>query len=177
MMTYARATSQSNKRGRGDRGTALVEFAIVLPVLAAVMLGTITGGFALNQKQQITHATREGARYAATIVPDQTFSSGTWAENVRDLVVERSAGDLTTADVCVSLVSGDPGTVVLPIASHSTMSDHSACIPSQSYPVNINDTGLRVQVTASRDAKVEFILGNITAHIRAKATAKSEQPL
>src|SRR5688572_19339077 len=88
------------RRANGDRGVALVEFALVFPILAMLLVGTITGGFALNQKQQVTHATREGARYAASISPTQSFSNGTWAENVRDLVIERSVGDLTAAQVC-----------------------------------------------------------------------------
>lgn len=143
-----------------------------MPVLAMMLLGTVTAGFALNQKQQVTHATREGARYAATVAPGQTFSSGTWAENVRTLVVERSAGDLIAGQVCVSLVSGSPGVVVPPVAQHSTSG--APCIANQSYPTTSFDSGVRIQVTGTRQVKIEFMLGNMTRSLTAKATAKSE---
>jgi Flp pilus assembly protein TadG len=143
-----------------------------MPVLAMLLLGTLTAGFALNQKQQVTHATREGARYAATVAPTQTFSSGTWAENVRTLVVERSAGDLITDQVCVSLVSGSPGVVVPPVSDHSTSG--APCIANQSYPTTSFDTGVRIQVTGTREVKIEFMVSNITRTLSAKATAKSE---
>lgn len=174
-MTDTRA--RSRRRGRGESGVALVEFALVLPILAALMLGTITGGFALNQKQQVTHATREGARYAASIAPNQAFVSGTWAENVRDLVVERSAGDLANSGVCVSLVQGSPAVVVLPAASHSTAAGNLPCISGETYPVTANDTGLRVQVTGSKAYAIEFLIGRSAGVMKTQATAKSEQKL
>lgn len=147
-----------------------------MPVLAMILLGTITAGFALNQKQQITHATREGARYAASISPTQTFTSGTWAENVRDMVVERSAGDLTASQVCVSLVSGNPGVVVAPVNQHSTAPGSAPCIANQAYPQynGALDAGVRVQVTAARPVKIEYMLGEMTRTIAVNATARSE---
>lgn len=163
---------------RDDRGAALIEFALILPVIAMLLTGTITAGFALNQKQQVTHATREGARYAAAIAPNQGFVSGTWAENVRDLVVERSTGDLTTADVCVSLVQGSPAVVVAAASAHSTAPGGQPCIPGQTYPVTASDPGVRVQVTASRPAEIQLaVLGSFTVTLSSSATAKSEQPL
>src|SRR5439155_19404706 len=86
----------SNQRLRGDRGTALVEFAILLPLLIMLILGMFTGGLAYNQKQEMTHAAREGARYAATVPLSTTFTNGgTWEANIQALLVERSNGDLT----------------------------------------------------------------------------------
>jgi len=168
----------SSRRARargGDRGAVLVEFALVFPILVMLMLGTITGGMALNRKQQVTHATREGARYAATVPSNQTFTSGTWAENVRNLVVERSDGDLTTSGVCVSLVSGSPGVVVPSASNHSTTG--APCIANQTYPVTANDNGMRVQVTATRPVTIELGLSSISTTINAKATAKAEGTL
>lgn len=162
---------------RAERGASLIEFALVLPLLVMLMLGMITGGIALDNKQQITHATREGARYAAAIPPNQTFASGTWAENVRDLVIERLGADLASTTVCVSLVQGSPGTVVTPIANYSTATGNGPCIVGQTYPVTANDGGLRVQVTGSKPAKIEFLVSTANITLSAKATAKSEQQL
>ncbi len=52
---------------RGDRGAAMVELAIAVPVFVSIMLGTITSGLALNDDMQLTHAVREGARYGAKL--------------------------------------------------------------------------------------------------------------
>ncbi len=43
-------------------GTAVVEFALVLPMLLLILLGIIDFSLALYDKSVITHAAREGAR-------------------------------------------------------------------------------------------------------------------
>ena len=43
-------------------GTAIVEFAIVLPVLLLILMGIIEFSFVLYDKAVLTNASREGAR-------------------------------------------------------------------------------------------------------------------
>ena len=43
-----------------------VEFAVLLPVLALILFGTIQFGIALSRTEVFENAAREGARYAAT---------------------------------------------------------------------------------------------------------------
>lgn len=50
---------------REERGQGLVEFALVLPILLALVLGIIEFGWALNGKITLNSAVREGARAAA----------------------------------------------------------------------------------------------------------------
>jgi Flp pilus assembly protein TadG len=167
------ASIRSPRRPAGARGATLVEFALLLPLFALLLFGMITVGLALNERQQITHATREGARYASTVAASQEFTSGTWATNVRDLIVERSVGTLGEAEVCVSLVEGSPGTVVEPTADHSTTG--TPCIADQTHPVTTNDDGRRVQVTASHPATIDLVLfGEFVVTMDAEATARSE---
>ena len=45
-----------------ERGAALVEFTLILPVFMMMVLGTFTGAIAYNQKLDLAHAAREGAR-------------------------------------------------------------------------------------------------------------------
>lgn len=47
-----------------DRGASLVEFAIVLPVLALLLFGVIEFGLTLNDYQSVRQGAREGARNA-----------------------------------------------------------------------------------------------------------------
>jgi Flp pilus assembly protein TadG len=167
---------RTTRRG-SERGAALIEFALVFPLLIMLIVGMVTAGSAYNQKLQVTHAAREGARFAATVSPTQAFTnSDTWAHNVRDLVVERSAGALSAAQVCVSLVEGSPGQVYASSASYSTLGPTTPCIADQSYPVmEGTDLGLRVQVTAVRDGSIQLVIfGDVTFTMSAEATAKSE---
>lgn len=163
------------RREAPEGGASLVEFALLLPVFAMLLFGMITGGLALNDKQQMTHATREGARYAATVPAGQAFANGdTWANNVRDLIVERSVETLAATDICVSLVEGSPGVVVANSTDYST-NGTSPCIAAQPYPVTTNDTGRRVQVTASRPGEIDLVLfGSYSFVMDVDATAKSE---
>ena len=48
-----------------DRGSAAVEFALLLPVLLLLIFGVIDFGRALNAQITLTQAAREGARLAA----------------------------------------------------------------------------------------------------------------
>ena len=50
---------------RDDRGAAMVEFAIVLPVLLLILMGIIEFGRAYNAQVSIQAAAREGARELA----------------------------------------------------------------------------------------------------------------
>ena len=52
-------------RSRDERGSAAVEFALVLPLLLMLIFGIIDFGRMLNDKITLTEAAREGARSAA----------------------------------------------------------------------------------------------------------------
>jgi Flp pilus assembly protein TadG len=55
---------------RGRSGQAIVEMALILPVLLMLVLGILEFGRAWNAKQVITDAAREGARLAVVQNPD-----------------------------------------------------------------------------------------------------------
>ena len=50
---------------RGERGAALVEFALALPLLLVILAGIVDFGFAFQRYEVITNAAREGARLAS----------------------------------------------------------------------------------------------------------------
>lgn len=62
---------------RSERGAAAVEFALVVPLLLALLLGTIEFGRAYNIQISLTHAARETARYMA-IHDNGAASAATW---------------------------------------------------------------------------------------------------
>lgn len=86
-----------------------VEFALVLPLLVMMMLGTITGGLAYTRSIGLTNAVREAARFGAT----GDITSATWAQDVVDRVRETQFDDEITAGastttVCVEVIGATP---------------------------------------------------------------------
>lgn len=99
------AGSQHPKRGVGEAGASLVEFALLAPLLFAILLGTITAGLALSEKNSMTNAVREGGRLGATL-PEGTGWSTDWAVEVKDRVVALS--DLEEKEVCAQVIDVTP---------------------------------------------------------------------
>jgi Flp pilus assembly protein TadG len=108
-----RTRKTTRGRARGDRGVALVEFAIILPVFMCIVLGMITSGIALSKKINITDAVREGARFGATVDvdPDSAAALTAWETKVKNRIVGLSGDDLAATDLCVKLVKSTNDTV------------------------------------------------------------------
>lgn len=169
--------SRRRRIRRSDDGAALVEFALILPVLMMLVLGLFSGGQAYNQKLDMTHAAREGSRYGATIPTTQTWVSGTWQSNIRDYVVQRSAGTLSASQVCVALVQGATPSVV---GSFTTKADGTPCLSNDPYPSfnAVSDPGRRVQVRVERPGSIDLgVLPSFTFTMTARAVTKSETSL
>jgi hypothetical protein len=56
---------RARRRDRDQSGLALIEFALVAPVLVLLVFGTIEFGFAFNNNLELRSASREGARLGA----------------------------------------------------------------------------------------------------------------
>lgn len=82
---------------RSERGAAVVEFALVLPLLILLVFGIIEFGRAYNLYLGVTHAAREGARIASV-----RNGTGVTDDEIKDQVVARSALDITTSNVEVT---------------------------------------------------------------------------
>jgi Flp pilus assembly protein TadG len=52
------------RRGRDDRGSEVLELALVLPILLLVIAGIMDFGFLFQRYEVVTNAAREGARVA-----------------------------------------------------------------------------------------------------------------
>ena len=64
-------------RARDERGTALAELAIVMPLLLVLILGMLDFGKAFHEWIDQTHVANEGARLAAVnYCPDPTAADG-----------------------------------------------------------------------------------------------------
>lgn len=58
------------ERRRAEAGTALIEFALVLPILCVLAMGMLDFGRAFHMKGLLDQAAREGARIAVVTDPD-----------------------------------------------------------------------------------------------------------
>ena len=58
-------TARRVARARGERGTAAVEFALVLPIVLAIVLALVQVGLLVRDRLLVESAVRSGARTAA----------------------------------------------------------------------------------------------------------------
>ena len=73
------ATLTSERGPRSERGSQLIEFALVLPLLLLVVLGIMDFGLLFQRYEAVTNAAREGARIAVLDgydTPDVEFRVG-----------------------------------------------------------------------------------------------------
>lgn len=89
-----------------ERGAAAVEFAILLPLLLLLVLGTIEFGRVYNAQITLTNAAREGVRVMA-IANDPT-SAKTTAKNAAASV----STTIPTADITLSTNACSTGALV-----------------------------------------------------------------
>jgi Flp pilus assembly protein TadG len=100
-------TKTPPKRLRDSDGQTLVEFALVLPLLAVLLFGVIQFGIVFNHYLDLTDAVRAGAR--KTAVSRQT-SDPTGPDGVATQAVVNSAGDITIDPNKVTITSSwQPG--------------------------------------------------------------------
>jgi Flp pilus assembly protein TadG len=70
--SQAQGRFRRGRRARGDKGVALIEFAIVMPLLFLLVFGIIEFGWAFSQNLDVRHGAREGARLAAVNYGSET---------------------------------------------------------------------------------------------------------
>ena len=92
---------------RGERGSAVVEFALVLPILLMVTLAVVQVGLVARDQLMVVQASRAGAREAAVSLD---------APAVRSAVVHAAVGldpDALNVEVSRAGTLGEPVTVTV----------------------------------------------------------------
>jgi hypothetical protein len=144
-----------------ERGAALVEFAIVLPLALGLILGTFTGGTAYFRKISIVDAVREGSRYASSLRMGSGVGAATaWESSVKNRVVEASGGELTAAEVCVKLVYPSGGT---------------DCGVPDPPGASAETTVHVVKLSATKPARIEFLFLTLNLTVTSKLAARYER--
>jgi Flp pilus assembly protein TadG len=144
-----------------DRGAAVVEMAIVLPVLLILLLGMVSGAAAWHQSQSIGHGGQVAARWASTVpLPESDDDMDDWLDSVIDRAVASSAGAMDPGvdgrAVCVAYV--DPAGAAPDQTASRTMdaagtrtSDTTEC-----FADGQGTTDVRVQVVMERAGFIDI---------------------
>ena len=97
-------------RARTDRGAALIETALVLPLLLLLTFGIWATASAWNIRNTMEHAAREGVRFAATELPWTGTASETAVRAVVDAEMATTAiPPAAVTTVCIDLDSAPCG--------------------------------------------------------------------
>lgn len=86
---------------RSDRGSAVVDFVLVLVVLLPVFLGILQLALVLHVRNTLTSAASEGARYGATADRGPADAAARTREQIRGAISSRYADHVTAHEVMV----------------------------------------------------------------------------
>ena len=166
-------TGVRTSRSRGDTGASLVEFTLILPVMAMLLLGMFTGGLAYTRKQSISHATREAARFGATLPLATEPTLDGWLDRVGDVLVTSADGELDPNDtgvvICVAhITSGGAARRMEQVGLAAPTFSSTPCFAD-------GRTGeARVQVTARRTSKFEVFVWSRDLNLAGNAVSRFE---
>ena len=99
------------RRDRGQRGSAIVDFVLVLVVLAPVFLGILQVALVLLVRNTLASAASEGARYAATLDRGPDDGVARTREQIDGAISGRFARDVTARTATVDGAEGVAVTV------------------------------------------------------------------
>lgn len=106
-------TRASGVLRRSERGAALAEFALVLPILAILVFGTIDLGRVFRLNTRLENAAREGAAGIAAFSPLRVDSGCRGRANIVDRVKDEDTALATEPGFTVKVFKRDGGTGVL----------------------------------------------------------------
>jgi Flp pilus assembly protein TadG len=181
MRTRSGSRRPRRPRPRCQRGAAATEFAIVLPVLVALLLGTVSAGLTYTNHIALTNAAREASRFGATRPVDATMS--TWLAGVRDQAVRSATGSLNapaSTYVCVAYVhpAGTEASDRTTRLERFTGARAVGATPSTTGPCyddGLPTTDRRVQVLVQRDAEIEALLVSPSVTLTGRSTSRFER--
>jgi Flp pilus assembly protein TadG len=139
------------RRGKAldERGTSLVEFALILPLLVLFIFGTIDFGWAFTQQLAVKHAAREGVRAAVV----NNGSAALTNSQLKALIVSRGNDiDLAPADSHIYLSRTDSNGNGR--ADAGDLARVEVCIPLRSLS-GVSDRFLSGTLRATVEMRVE----------------------
>jgi Flp pilus assembly protein TadG len=160
---------------RNEDGQALVELALVIPLLLIVLFGIIDFGLALNQYNDTTNLANLGAR-AAAVAPDTTSTTTTNPTCVNGSVTSTT---LTSYLKCEgALDSAALGAVSVTVADTSPGcaggGSTSGWATGDTIQVTVNDTFSWFQILVGGVGRLGGSVPSATSTISSTATMREE---
>jgi hypothetical protein len=171
-------------RGWED-GAALVEFAIVLPLLLIIVFGIISFGLIFNDKLSLTDGAREAGRFGATLAVTNFATPPDSMQQWLDAITARAVADATGSldagvpnrTICVAYVHPD-GTAGVDETRRRLESGGSITYSNDScFDDGRPNDERRVQVQLGRDADLEAIFVSMTISLTAESVTRFEASL
>ena len=154
---------------RLDKGAALVEMALVLPLLVMLLLGITTAGIAYGQANALQTAAREGSRFGATL-PDVASNLSTVLQVTKDAAVGALDDSVPGWSICVAFVHPDGTTTSLTQSDTGSLTSGSPC-----FPDGRPSSEKRVQVFVEREATINAALFSTTVTLASPSAARYER--
>ena len=174
----------SNRRGRGERGASMVEFALIMPVFMILIFGGITASLVYQDRSAVVNAVREGSRFGATLPYAQcdTTSNCTaggsarnWAQLVQYATQKRSEGALSLSQICVALVTGSTGSIYTHTGGVYTTGTTSTFPTTGCFDDGNAYTETRVHVAAIKDGeKINLVFHAFPLSLTSKSISRYE---
>jgi Flp pilus assembly protein TadG len=167
------------RRCSDERGAALVEFALLLPLLVMLLLGIVTSAEAYGQKLSITNGAREGARYGATLPVGNFATLNAWLDDVAAKTKNTVEGGLPTGlsgrAICIAYVfpngtdTNDRTTSRTENAAGTVTYAQTSCFSDSRA-----NSERRIQVTLNRNATLDAFLVKQTIGLGARSITRFE---
>jgi Flp pilus assembly protein TadG len=143
------------RTGRRERGAALIEAALVLPILLLLTMGIWSTARAWNLNNTLEHAAREAARFGATIDP--------W-------------DDSTSPGEILAIANADMAAAAIDTSAVTNCIDFLADTESPSCDSHVNGTGtdqVFVKLTLPNH-KMQFIFFSFDVNLSGTAVSRFE---
>jgi TadE-like protein len=160
-------TTIERRLGGDERGVALVEFVLVLPLLLVILFGMLDFGRVFNYWIDATHLANEGARFA--VVNNNPSTSGTlqaYIQQQGDTDELRNGGTASVPDpleICIDFPNG--ATVGQPVHVTATVTYNWLPFLSSDWSYNVfgHKLPLSSVVTGSSTMRLEALPTNYAA--------------
>lgn len=184
-MSEARDPGLAPRRGRGDDGVAVVEFALIMPILLVLMLGMFTGAMAWNQSQALGQGARIAARSGSTMPRPIPAAGQTqlqvdviWLDGLIDRAVAASEGEIgptvSGRSVCVAYVDPAGASPDLTVSRTLTGASTRTSGTAPCFADGQGDDAQRMQVVMQRDGRIDTGFYRIPMTIRRSAVYRYE---
>lgn len=168
-MSAIRRRPLLSRRGRGDRGAAAIEFALVFPLFVMLTFGMISAGFAFYYDIQLTQAARDAARFGSTYDLQNDLDAGlAYMAEIAASQAGWSGVDGVPNDgslVCVAYIGP---TINKSLAYPGAVSSTAPCFDEGQPPP-------KVQVRIVRPSQLNAVLFSWNLNLASRAVIPHEQ--